>query len=379
MKDDIYLGIMSGTSLDGIDVAACVFDNKHIELLSLYSEEWPVVIRERLLNFATAKEIEMDSFVQAHFELAQIYATAVKETLRKIDCNPSDIRAIGSHGQTVRHLPSTPMPATFQLGSGAALSALTNIDVVSDFRSADMALGGQGAPLVPMFDRYFLSSDSIDRLIVNIGGISNVTWLSAESEGKDVIAFDSGPGNMLIDALTRKYFDKPFDENGAIARAGKIDENILQEFLAHPFFATPPPKSTGRELFSEKFLSPIDRKISNHELSPRDAIATVTELTARTIARSFQFFPLHTKSAEIIISGGGALNAFLLQRLSMNFENNFLDTRILLSDSFGIPVKAKEAIAFAFFAKAFLEETPIHLPKTTGASRRLILGSLSKG
>jgi anhydro-N-acetylmuramic acid kinase len=375
MSDDLYLGIMSGTSLDGIDVAACRFKGKHIDLVAFHSAKWQPGLRERIMEFATAECIEMNDLVRAHFELAREYAMAVEALLHEAGISDSQIRAIGLHGQTIRHLPSPPVPATFQLGSGAALAAITGIDVVGDFRSADIALGGQGAPLVPMFDYHFLCSDLIDRLIVNIGGIANVTWLPAHAEAMDVIAFDSGPGNMLLDSITRRYFGKPFDENGAIARSGKIDRALIDEFLSNPYFTTAPPKSTGRELFSEKFLDGLNDKIATG-LASEDTLATLTELTAVSILRSFEFLQTKTRDVEIIMSGGGAFNKYLLERIKANASPHL---SIRTSDAYGIPPKAKEAIAFAFFARAFVEAIPIHLPKTTGASRQTMLGSLSRG
>ncbi len=376
MSVDLYLGIMSGTSLDGIDVAACRFEGKRIELVAFHSAEWEPGLRERIMEFATAERVEMSDLVRAHFELAGEYAKAVEAILYEADIPSSQIRAIGLHGQTIRHLPFAPIPSTFQLGSGAALAAMTGIDVVSDFRAADIALGGQGAPLVPMFDYYFLQSDSIDRLIVNIGGIANVTWLPAYAEEEDVIAFDCGPGNMLLDSITRRYFGKPFDEHGDIARTGKIDRALLDEFLSNPYFTIPPPKSTGRELFSEEFLINLNKKIADGKLLPQDALATLTELTALSIMRSAYFLETKSKEIEMIVSGGGAFNTFLLERMK---ANALLHASISSSDAFGIPAKAKEAIAFAFFAHASVVAIPIHLPKTTGASRQTTLGSLSRG
>ncbi len=376
MSADIYLGIMSGTSLDGIDVAACRFSGRQIERIAFHSVEWPPELRDQLMEFATAEQVNINDLVRSHFKLAQEYASAIHATLLVSNIPASMIRAIGLHGQTVRHLPTGPIPSTFQLGSGAALAAITKIDVVSDFRAADIALGGQGAPLMPMFDHYFLVSNSVDRLIVNIGGIANVTWLPKHAKPGEVIAFDSGPGNMLLDATTRRYFGKPFDANGNIARSGSIDTDLLEEFLSHPYFAVPPPKSTGRELFSERFLENLNEKIVKGKLAPEDALTTLTELTARSILKSFDVLPLSAGHIEIIVSGGGALNEYLLDRLRINAPES---ASILTSDAVGIPEKAKEAIAFAFFARAFVESISIHLPVTTGASHPTVLGSLSKG
>ncbi len=382
MSAELYLGIMSGTSLDGIDVGLCRFSGKQIERIAFHDAEWPRDLRKQLLHLATAERIEMDDLVRAHFELAREYASAVETILRLAGISSSHIRAIGLHGQTVRHLPTAPNPATFQLGSGSALAAITGIDVVSDFRAADIALGGQGAPLMPMFDHYFLHSDTTDRLIVNIGGIANVTWLpcmiddARMGDHTDIIAFDCGPGNMLLDALAQRYFGKPFDENGAIARSGTIDRTILDEFLSNPYFKKPPPKSTGRELFSETFLANVNDNITSGKLRAEDALATLAELTARSILQSFDFIRTSSQNVEVIVSGGGAFNNYLLERIKKNAS---LNASISSSDDFGIPAKAKEAIAFAFFAKAFIEGLPIHLPATTGASRQTTLGSLSRG
>jgi len=372
---------MSGTSLDGIDVAICRFAPPAITLAGFYSAEWPVALRDTLMNFATAERVNLNALTRTNFQLAHEYAHAVEAAITQAGISPSSIRAIGLHGQTLRHLPFPPMPSTLQLGSGAALAAISGIDVVSDFRSADMAVGGQGAPLMPMFDFQFLRNEhvddrsSADRLIVNIGGIANVTWLPKNAREEDVIAFDSGPGNMLLDWITKHYFDLPFDRNGELARSGTIDETVLSELLSHPYFNTAPPKSTGRELFSEKFLKDVVASIADGSLSPTGALATLTELTARTIVGSLQFVGRKSERVEMIVSGGGAFNDYLLERIAANAAN----AGVFTSETYGIPPKAKEAIAFAFFAKAFIENIPIHLPTTTGAQRQVTLGSLSRG
>jgi anhydro-N-acetylmuramic acid kinase len=369
--NDVYLGIMSGTSLDAIDVAACRFEGQKIELIAFYSQPWQEKLRATLFELATAVHVNMDQLVQTHFNLATEYAAAVTALLRSSGLKAGQVRAIGLHGQTVRHLPPI---ATMQLGSGPALAAITGIDVVSDFRSSDIAVGGQGAPLVPMFDYYFLRSDEVSRLVVNIGGIANVTWIPKSVKRDAVIAFDTGPGNMMIDAITNKYFGVPFDRDGEFARSGRMDEALLEELLADPYFRLLPPKSTGRELFGENFLRRIYDRIEQNLLQPTDVLATVTELTTRSIAQCFNFVhPL--LPIEIIVSGGGARNTYLMERLQANGTS----AHVTSSDVFGIPANAKESIEFAFFAKAFVEEIVIHLPQTTGASHRVSLGSLSRG
>jgi anhydro-N-acetylmuramic acid kinase len=366
----IYLGIMTGTSLDAIDVAACRFHEEQVELIAFHSTDWPSDLRATLFELATSEYVRMDDIAKAHFRLAKEYDRAVRETLEVAKLAAKDVRAIGLHGQTVRHLPKD--GATLQLGSGSALAAIGGIDVVSDFRAADVALGGEGAPLMPMFDFAFLRSDSVDRATLNIGGIANITWLPKNATIDDVVAFDTGPGNMLIDFLAQKHYGVPFDRDGKFASEGEVLKIELDRLLSHPYFKAQPPKTTGRELFGEKF---IEGGLTNFEQSGyrrEDAIATVTELTARSIGDAL--YAISKKNFELIVSGGGAYNKFLMQMIAFQLPN----ARVVSSDSVGIPANAKEAIAFAFFAKAFIEEIPVHLPKTTGASARVMLGSLSR-
>ncbi len=396
---DLFLGIMTGTSLDAIDIAVCRFEKNSVELIGSHTSAWNSELREILLSLASSELVSLDLLTRTHFALARSYSEAVSACLQKLNLSPANIRAIGLHGQTIRHLPTPasiikslpPIGATFQLGSGSALAALCGIDVVSDFRSGDVALGGQGAPLVPMFDARFLRSDKRTRLVTNIGGISNVTYLPIAGSVEHTVAFDTGPGNMIMDGIARHSLGKPFDDAGKIAATGTVHEALLDTLLAHPYFAIAPPKSTGREIFGSEFLNIFIEEIKSGKLTVQDALATATELTARSIVLAFQWLPkkalsLSTNNSdtsdsavisnvdEIIISGGGAFNIFLIERL-----RTLARCEALLSDSFGIPAQWKEAIAFAFFAKAFITREPIHIPSTTGASHTILLGSLSVG
>ena len=378
-NNDLFIGIMSGTSLDGIDVAFARF-NDSVEFVAHNAFPFSSEVRDLLYYIATTREVDLDLFVRSHFLLGKLYADAVNEALKINNFSSKDIRAIGLHGQTVRHLPSpeqttsnTPtVGATFQLGSGPALAALTGIDTVSDFRSGDVALGGEGAPLVPMFDSIFLGSDDTTRVVLNIGGISNITVIPPKDSTLSVVAYDTGPGNMLIDELSRLYFGKVYDESGNIAANAQINSQLLDELLSNQYFHMPPPKSTGRELFGSEFLTHLTTTIDAGTLSPADAIRTTTELTARTIAKEVLRY---SSNCDLIVSGGGVYNNFLMKRL----QELLTGCKILRSDHFGIPSQAKEAIAFAFFAKAFLDKKLIHLPATTGAEGKIILGSLSYG
>lgn len=377
MAGELYIGIMTGTSIDGIDTV--IADLAGFPKVVRHHESLiPHALRELLMKLATERLVDIDELVRTHFLLAEVYTSSVNEALTQAKIHRDDIRAIGLHGQTIRHLPRPvqlitelpPVGATFQLGSGAALAALTGIDVVYDFRSADVALGGEGAPLVPMFDAAFFRSTGNDRIVLNIGGIANITYLPIEAEP---IAFDTGPGNMIVDALTSLYFQTPFDKDGEIARSGKVDEGFLSSLLGHEYFLMAPPKSTGRELFGKELLDMFLHKIREEGFAPEDAVATATELTARTIALSTTDCT-SSETLELIASGGGTRNGYLMERL----QNALPKAVIKTSDDLGIPSQSKEALAFAWFAKAFLDDMMIHLPSTTGARKKTPLGSLAK-
>lgn len=377
MAGELYIGIMTGTSIDGIDTVIADLAG-FPKVVHHHESLLPPVFREQLMKFASERLVDMDELVRMHFLLAEVFAASVSDTLSQASINRDAIRAIGLHGQTIRHLPKPvslfaelpPVGATFQLGSGAALAALTGIDVVYDFRSADVALGGEGAPLVPMFDTAFFRSTSNDRIILNIGGIANITYLPVTGEP---IAFDTGPGNMIIDALASLYFESAFDKEGAIARSGNVDEEFLSSLLEHEYFLLAPPKSTGRELFGKVLLDMFLYKIREEGFAPEDAIATATELTVRTIALAATQCT-QNEQLELIASGGGTRNGYLMERLQSALPKVVIKT----SDELGIPSQSKEALAFAWFAKAFLDDMVIHLPSTTGARKKIPLGVLAK-
>ena len=377
MAGELYIGIMTGTSIDGIDTVIADLAG-FPKVVHHHESPIPLALRELLMKFATERLVDIDELVRTHFLLAEIFASSVNDALSQTKIKKSDIRAIGLHGQTIRHLPKPislfaelpPVGATFQLGSGAALAALTGIDVVYDFRSADVALGGEGAPFVPMFDTAFFRSASNDRIILNIGGIANITYLPITGEP---IAFDTGPGNMILDALSSLYFQTPFDRDGAIARSGKVDDVFLSSLLGHEYFLLAPPKSTGRELFGKDLLDMFLYKIREEGFAPEDAIATATELTVRTIALAAMQCT-ENEQLELIASGGGTRNGYLIERLQSALPKAVIKT----SDEIGIPSQSKEALAFAWFAKAFLDDMIIHLPSTTGARKKIPLGVLAK-
>lgn len=368
---------MTGTSIDAIDTV--IADLTTFPKV-IHHHESPIApeLRSLLIKLASERLVDIEELVYAHFLLAEVYADSVRDALNEATIESDEIRAIGLHGQTVRHIPKPTsyvtglgaVGATFQLGSGSALAALTGIDVVYDFRSADVALGGEGAPLIPMFDEEFFRSQSNDRISLNIGGIANITFLPVNGEP---IAFDTGPGNMIIDALTSLYFEIPFDKDGSIARSGNIQEEFLSSLLEHEYFHTAPPKSTGRELFGTEFLDRFLHTIREDGCQPQDAIATATELTARSIAAASELLT-PDDGFELIASGGGTRNMYLMERL----QSAMPKAKVLTSDMVGVPSASKEALAFAWFAKANLENMMIHLPQTTGARKRVPLGVVAK-
>jgi anhydro-N-acetylmuramic acid kinase len=330
-------GVMSGTSLDGIDVAIVDIRGKRIETVAFRSTPYPKAVRESLLNVTTVAEVS-----RLNFALGELYAKAILAMGHSVEL-------VGMHGQTIYHEGGT---HTLQIGEAAVVAERTGVDVISHFREADIAAGGQGAPLVPYVDKLLFGGTKKNRAVVNIGGIANVTLLP---EG---IAFDTGPGNMVIDALVSHMTGgkQTFDRNGRIARSGTVNELLLRNLLQHPYFKRKPPKSCGREQFGREFT----QMLMATGLPMRDLIATATELTVGIIADAIQ-------ADEVIASGGGVHNAFLMERLASLIP-------VRSSAEFGIDPDAKEAVAFAVLAYQTARRRPGNLPSATGARHPVILG-----
>lgn len=352
---------MSGTSLDGID--AVLIESgaaAHLLRASLY-QPYGDEVRRRLLALHTPSSNELQTAAIMGNELAQCYATAVIELLRQSGAAAKKIAAIGCHGQTVRHRPE--LGFTLQLGNSALLAELTNITVVSDFRSRDIAAGGQGAPLVPAFHQALFMHRERHRAIVNIGGIANITDLPPNGR---VTGFDCGPGNLLMDSWAQRHLGKPYDAEGRWAASGQPISRLLQSWLHHPFFQQAPPKSTGRDTFNmawlEQCLQPGD--------TPADVQATLLELTARSIAAAIRQYCGNVR--EIFLCGGGARNKALLHRLQDLLD----DCKVDLTDSLGIGTDWVEAAAFAWLAKQTMDRRPGNLPAATGAAGPRILGAI---
>lgn len=366
---------MSGTSLDGIDVAICEITGTGPELtqslVGFACIPFDERMRRRLLQ-ASAGELRLRETFELEAELGLGYARAVLATMDQSAVVRLD--AVGLHGQTVYHAPDfEPAGVTVQLAGAAIVAARVGAIVVNDFRAADVAVGGQGAPLVPYCDLVLLGSQSLNRIALNIGGIANLTWLPRGVASSRLIAFDSGPGNMLVDAAMRELFGRDFDAKGQVASGGTVDHEWLEEIIAaEPYFARHAPKSTGRELFGEERGRSLARAASERGLGPSSIVATLTALTARTIADASRTVAAGVPIDEVIVGGGGARNGTLMRMLALELPS----THVRSGDDVGLPADAKEAICFAILANEALLETPANVPSATGARASVVCGAL---
>lgn len=378
----LYAGVMSGTSLDGVDVAFAEIDvldadprrpRFAVRLVATGEVPYATDVRERVRSLREGVPVTIADITHLHYELGSIYAEAVAQigSLNGVDL--AGVAGVGLHGQTVWHSPPSlgvSMPATLQLGQPAMIVERLGVPVVSDFRARDIAAGGEGAPLVPFADYALLASPDETRAMLNLGGIANVTYLPAGGSLEDVLAFDTGPGNLVIDGLMAALTGAAFDRDGALAAQGTPDNALLRELLSHPYFALPSPKSTGAELFSRTYVADLLGRASS--LSPADLLATATRLTVDSVVRAVRDF-LPRPPACLIVGGGGAHNKTLMAWLSQQLP----DTRLMTHEAFGIPGDAKEALAFALLAAATLNGVPCNVPSATGARGPRLLGSIT--
>jgi anhydro-N-acetylmuramic acid kinase len=358
----LLIGLMSGTSLDGIDAVLADCALTPPRLIGHHVRPFPSALRDELAALCAPGPDEIERAGLTARRLTQEYAAAVHQLLASVNVARDAIRAIGAHGQTVRHRPD--LGFTLQLNAPALLAELTGIDVIADFRSRDVAAGGHGAPLVPAFHAAAFSSQA-PRAVVNLGGISNLTGLPGGAG--EVIGFDCGPGNLLLDAWTRRRFDLPFDRDGRLAAAATPDPDLLSALLAEPYFELDPPKSTGRELFS---LAWLDRHADIRNVEPRTMLATLTRLTAVVVGRSIgRWFP---EARDVVVCGGGARNATLLDMLRAECAPR----PVFDSTQLGIAAEHVEALAFAWLANEHLNHRSGNLPSVTGARGPRVLGAL---
>lgn len=367
----LYIGLMSGTSLDGIDSVLAAFPaggaNRPIRTLASAYLAFPAALREDLMALQAAGENEIHREALAANALARLYAECVTRLLAQQAIPPASIRAIGAHGQTVRHRPE--WGYTRQTNNPALLAELTGIDVVADFRSRDIAAGGQGAPLVPAFHQAVFGSADETRVVANIGGIGNISVLE---NGQKVIGFDTGPGNVLMDAWITRHQGKTYDAAGAWAASGRIVPALLRTLLDEPFLALPPPKSTGRDLFHPAWLE--DKLAPFAHAAPADVQATLAAFTAATLANAISAHARHAKG--VYACGGGAHNTHLMRQLQQALKDRGHPARVQSTHALGVPPNHVEALAFTWLAHRHLEGKAGNLPTVTGAKEMRILGAL---
>ncbi|HEY4067054.1 MAG TPA: anhydro-N-acetylmuramic acid kinase [Burkholderiaceae bacterium] len=370
--NELYIGLMSGTSLDGVDAVLVDFSGPALKVLAHAHRAFDAPLAAELLALNTPGDNELHRAALAGNALARVCAAAAAAVLAAGPTEPAAVRAIGAHGQTVRHRPGEfdGNGYTIQLNNPALLAELSGIDVVADLRSRDVAAGGQGAPLVPAFHRAVFSRPGETVAVLNLGGISNLTVLHADGGGDDAtIGFDCGPGNLLMDLWCKRATGRPFDAGGAWAASGVVDAALLAQLRADPYFALPPPKSTGRDLFHAAWLeAQLQRQPPG--LHPANVQATLAELTAGACADDVR---RHAPAArELLVCGGGAFNDHLMQRLAALLPG----CRVQRTDARGLPATQVEACAFAWLARAFCAREPGNLAAVTGANGPRVLGAL---
>ncbi|KPL23984.1 MAG: hypothetical protein AMJ75_04890 [Phycisphaerae bacterium SM1_79] len=373
------VGLMSGTSADGVDAAGVDIDGRAVRLLAFDVYIYPPALRRQILRLFQPESATLPDLCHYNFVLGEVFADAVRRLCRDSGIPLRSIDLVGSHGQTIYHNPKgrlygkARIPSTLQIAEPSVIAQRTGITTVADFRPRDMAAQGQGAPLVPYADYILFRHRRISRAVQNIGGIANVTYLPRSCGLRNIIAFDTGPGNMVIDRVVSLVTRRKHrcDRDGKIASQGTVDSALLNEMLRHPFLRRRPPKSTGREDFGWPYADDLHRKAAKRNMSPADIVATVTAFTAATIAQAYHRF-LPKMPDEIILCGGGAHNSTLLRMLQQQLKG----PTILLTDDFGISVDAKEAVSFAILAWATIKGLANNVPAATGAHQPAILGKI---
>ncbi len=382
----IVAGVMSGTSADGIDVAIVRITGEKLKLrLKLLAHKhtaYPQAVRTAILNAMNATQMSVADLSRLNFLLGELYSEAIRKTRASSGIRRLDL--VGCHGQTLYHQGDVAkflgrkIACTWQTGEGSVIAARLDVPVVSDFRPADMAAEGKGAPLVPLLDYALFRHARVGRILQNIGGIANLTAISAGAKPNSVIAFDTGPGNMVIDQLMQQFYGKSYDHNGTIAAEGNVLQAVLEELLRNRYFGLKPPKTAGREEFGREYADQVVRLCK--DARPQDIIATATALTAKSISQSIQQFVLtqgdnRANFRDYIVSGGGAENRTLVKMLSQEVSKMGLTLKKL--DDFHLPAQAKEAVAFALLAYQTWRREPGNVPSATGAKRAAVLGKIS--
>lgn len=377
----LIAGIMTGTSLDGIDIAAVRFEDNggvhSFNQIAFKSYPFPNDFRKEASLLIDGK-VSLNKISAFHFAFSKVLANYLKLFSAETGLALSDFTAVSMHGQTVWHSPvpesfgEIETASTLQLGSGSALANYINLPVVFDFRSADVALGGQGAPLVPIFDYNFLAKADKNVIALNIGGMANITFIPASASSNEIKAFDTGPGNILVDSFCQKYLNIRFDDEGAIARKGRLIQALSDRLMSIEFINLVPPKSTGRELFNIKLTENFLKELNLTSAPKSDILYTLTDFTANSIASNIEHYA--SPDSLIIASGGGINNKLLLELLKSKLKSS----KIIASDEISLDSKAKEAVAFAYIAYRTILGLPGNLPSVTGAQRETVLGVIAQ-
>jgi anhydro-N-acetylmuramic acid kinase len=397
VKSLVVAGVMSGTSADGVDVALCRIspardagETPRVKLLGHVGVSYPKAVRAAVLCAMDADAISVAELSRLNWRLGEVYADAVEKAQNTLGVKAG---LVGCHGQTVYHQGTAEkylgknVRATWQIGEAAVIAERLRVPVVSDFRPADIAAGGQGAPLVPMLDYCMFRSAKVSRVLQNLGGIGNLTAIPAEAGVDGVMAFDTGPGNMVIDACMRRLYEREFDKGGAVARTGRVLQEVVEKILKEDYFSALPPKSFGREQFGEAFVSrfiAMCRRAGGREDRDEDVIATATALTASSVVDAYRRFVWrHVGQAaplspvEFVVAGGGTKNNVLMGMLRDGLEP--LKVKVRLMEELGVAAQAKEAVAFALMAWLSWNGLPGNVPAATGASRAVVLGKVTHG
>ena len=380
VKDKIRVaGLMSGTSVDGVDVAIVDITKQKVKLFAFDVFPYPNALRREILRLCSPETALLDKICHYNFVLGKVFADAIIKLCSQSGIPLKSIDLVGSHGQTIYHNPrgkrysKKTIRSTLQIGEPSVIAQRTGITTVADFRPRDMAAGGEGAPLVPYADYILFGRNRSSRAVQNIGGIANVTFLPRSCKQDDIVAFDTGPGNMVIDGVIRLISNgrRRFDSGGKMAAQGTVNKRLLNEMLRHPFLRRRPPKSTGREEFGISFANKIYKQAAEKGIADTDIVATVTAFTAKSIARAYHEF-LPAIPDEIILCGGGSRNNTLVEMLRCELP----DAKMCSTDDFDISVDAKEAVSFAILAWATIKGLANNVPGVTGAERPVIMGKI---
>lgn len=368
-----YIGLLSGTSMDSIDAALIEFKSNHMQIMETHSHAIPQNLKDQTMALSQCGLTHLKEVGELECRWGQLFADSVLSLLNKTQIKPSEILAIGSHGQTLWHQPKGAYPFTLQIGDPHIIAKKTGILTVADFRRSDIAVGGQGAPLAPAFHQHYFQNQTQNRVVVNLGGIANISYLPADSS-QSTIGYDTGPANGLLDSWCLIHQNKPFDEKGTWAKTGLVQRPLLEALLSDPYFAKPYPKSTGKDYFNINFLTNTLKATPyniDEGYDPQDVQATLIELTAITLTDAIKALPKNSYLTEIILCGGGAHNTYLKARIQSYLPNHF---KLYTSEDFGIHPDWVEAALFAWLAKANIDQVALDYTAITGAVKPTILG-----